>query len=65
MYLFGKWGTETVSTQNLETSNKLYTKEGTAQVFIIKDLKIEVFGLFNISMTLNEDGFIGLSPKIY
>ena len=65
MYLFGKWGTEAVSTQNVNTRNRLYAKEGTAQVFVIKDLKIEVFGLFNMSMTLNEDGFIGLSPKIY
>ena len=65
MYLSGKWGTEAVSTQNVETSNRLYAKEGTAQVFVIKDLKVEVFGLFNMSMTLNEDGFIGLSPKIY
>ena len=45
MYLFGKWGTEVVSTQNVETRNRLYSKESTAQVFVISDLKIEVFGL--------------------
>ena len=32
---------------------------------IIDDVKIDVFGIYNMSISVSEDGFLGLSSKIY
>ena len=62
--LIWKVGQRDSLTVNIDARNKIYSKENTCPVFVIKDLKFEIFGIFNMSVTLNEDGFIGLSPKI-